>query len=253
MQALQGLNTPREKLRAIAQHIYYLANTLDVSSLSIEDDDGNDEQSPAIDLIKADIKQLCESHFNASAGDTFAVVRGRINKRLFFWDLKINDALQNKPTVVQKAYLVGYGLGAARWYYGLEGVQLDEALKEKVLQYLPVLGPYLSQFATGGLVCTIEPWWKELSKPPTTPVPVQFSASQQQEGLAPHELQKQAHIWYALVTGERDALSYVDPPYEIGPISGGCSTSSGRFFSSLLSSCCWSLVSQYISSSRITT
>jgi hypothetical protein len=208
LEALQGLSTPREKLRAIAQHIHYLANTLGVGSLSSGDDD--DGQPPAIALIKADITLLCTGPFNTSPEETFEAVRGRINQRLFFWDLKINDALQNKPAVVQKAYLVGYGLGAARWYYGLPGIQLDKGLKEKVLQYLPVLGPHLSQFASEGLVGTIEPWWQALSQPAAT-APMPISDNQQVEGLAPPELQRQGHIWYSLVTGERDALSYVDP------------------------------------------
>jgi hypothetical protein len=33
----------------------------------------------------------------------------------------------------------------------------------------------------------------------------------QSDGLAPAALQKQGHIWYSLLAGECDALSYVDP------------------------------------------
>lgn len=77
---------------------------------------------------------------------------------------------------------------------------------EKVLHvYIPTLGPYMSQFASGGLVCSIEPWWKAISSDQVKSGPAG------PEGLAPPELRRQGHIWCSLVTGECDALSYVDP------------------------------------------
>jgi hypothetical protein len=189
----------------------YLADTLGVSSCTIDHVPDDDNGKRYIDVIRANVKQLCKGNFDASKGETFDTVRGKINERLFFWDLKINDALQNGPAVVQKAYLVGYCLGALRWWYGLPGIQLDNGLKAKVLQYIPVLGPHLSQFAPSGLAGSIEPWWEAISKQQVAAMLVPISESQQVEGLAPPELQKQARIWYSLIAGECDALSYVDP------------------------------------------
>src|SRR5450755_2354960 len=61
-------------------------------------------------------------------------LRGKFNERLFYWDLQINDALQNRPTVIPKAYLVGRTLAALRWCVGLQDQQLDDVLVEKVCQ-----------------------------------------------------------------------------------------------------------------------
>ncbi|HLI06225.1 MAG TPA: hypothetical protein VKV40_06640 [Ktedonobacteraceae bacterium] len=303
---LQGLLTPREKMRALTAHMGYLAETLGIGSLCTIDHRGDAyEGKPFVDAVRDAVKKLCNGDFEN--GETFESVRGIINERLFFWDLKINDILQEKPAVVEKAYMVGYCLGGLRWWYGLPGFKLDSTFKSKVLQYLPVLGPYLPQFASPALVRCVGPWWDALDAQAVAGVSAIISDSQQPpiltladlqnvqnqvealqtqiaalrtgnlapaeaqkqiealqaqitalqkraglvastdargqavsvpatgvqkqieelqtqadalrkqvdawqaDGLAPANLQKQGHIWYSLIAGECDALSYVDP------------------------------------------
>jgi hypothetical protein len=300
---LQGLLTPREKMRALTTHMCYLAETLGIGSMCTIDYQGDAyEGKPYVDAVRDTVKKLCNGDFET--GETFESVRGIINERLFFWDLKINDILQEKPAVVGKAYMVGYCLGGLRWWYGLPGFKLDSSFKTKVLQYLPVLSPYLPQFASPALVRCVGPWWDALdtqavvvlnastadgqqapilipadlqkqvdtlqtqiaalrtgSQAPAdvqkqivalqtqittlqkqgglvaspaaqtqtagvaaadaqkqiVALQTQVDALQKQvdagqaDGLAPADLQKQGHIWYSLIAGECDALSYVDP------------------------------------------
>ncbi len=203
---LQGILTPREKIRALVEHMLYLADTLYVSSCVIDHDPDPDNGKRYIDVIRANVKLLSKSGFDPARDGTFEQIRGNINERLFFWDLKIHDALQDRPAVVHKAYLVGYSLSTLRWCFGLQDKLLDDTLMGKVLhEYIPALGPHVSQFTTGGLVGSVEPWWKAISSQQVKPGPGG------PEGLASSELQRQGHIWYSLVTGESDALSYVDP------------------------------------------
>lgn len=264
---LEGLLTPREKILSVVAHMCYLAETLDIGQICTIDHDPADYKGRAFaDVVKDTVEQLCEGSFDAGKNETFETVRGRINECFFFWDLKINDALQGKPAVVEKAYLIGYCLGALRWWYGLPGFQLDNTFKAKVLQYLPVLSPHLPQFAPSGLAGSIGPWWDAIEAVAATPTSASPSNSQQTpvltpadlqkqidalqkqiaalqatspapadlqqqidalqkqiaplqkqadtlqaDGLAPADLQKQAHIWYSLIAGECDALSYVNP------------------------------------------
>jgi hypothetical protein len=209
---LQGTLNPPEKLRALAEHLLYLADTLYVSSCIIDHDPDPDNGKRYIDVIRTNVKLLSRSGFDPARDGSFEQIRGKINERLFFWDLKIHDALQDRPAVVHKAYLVGYSLGTLRWCFGLQNKLFDDTLMGKVLhEYIPALGPYVSQFTTGGLVYSVEPWWKAISSQQVKPGPGG------PEGLAPSELQRQGHIWYSLVTGESDALSYVDPSIKSRP------------------------------------
>ncbi len=209
---LQGIPTPRVKIRALGEHMLYLADTLHVSSCVIDHDPDPDNGKRYIDVIRANVKLLTRSGFDPAIDGPFEQIRGNINERLFFWDLKIHDALQDRPAVVHKAYLVGYSLSTLRWCFGLQDKLLDDTLMGKVLhEYIPALGPHVSQFTTGGLVCSVEPWWKAISSQQVKPGPGG------PEGLAPSELQRQGHIWYSLVTGESDALSYVDPSIRSRP------------------------------------
>ncbi|HET9918423.1 MAG TPA: hypothetical protein VFQ30_01180 [Ktedonobacteraceae bacterium] len=206
LMALQGMLTPREKLRALVEHIRYLADTLQVSDCFIDNDPDPDNGKRYIDVIRANVKQLCKDAFDPANEGSFEQLRGKINERVFFWDLKIHDALQDRPAVIHKAYLVGYSLGSLRWCFGLVDTKLDNAYMQKVLhEYLPTLGPYLSQFSVGGLTGSVPPWWDAIMNQLIKP------GSDVLEGFAPGELQQQGHIWSSLLTGECDALSYVNP------------------------------------------
>src|SRR5262249_44766237 len=44
----------------------------------------------------------------------------RINKLLYAWDERIQDALQDQPAAVSTAYLVGRSLAALRWYFATD-------------------------------------------------------------------------------------------------------------------------------------
>lgn len=203
---LQGLLNAPEKIRAQVEHMLYLADTLQVSSCVIDHDPDPDNGKRYIDVIRANVKLLSKSGFDPARDGTFEQIRGNINERIFFWDLKIHDALQDRPAVVHKAYLVGYSLGTLRWCFGLQNKLLDDTLMGEVLhEYIPALGSHVSQFTIGALIYSVEPWWKAISSQQVKP------GSGGPEGLAPSELQRQAHIWRSLVTGESDALSYVDP------------------------------------------
>ncbi len=208
---LEGLLTPRQRLLGVVSHMCYLAKTLGIDTCAIEPPDEENGKTFA-ETISASVTQLCLGTFDSGKNQTFETVRGQINERLFYWDLKINEALQNGPGVIAKAYLIGYCLGGMRWWYGVPDIQLDKTFKTKVLQYLPRIGPQLSQFAQMGLATSIDPWWDAIAKYESmTTMPTTISDGQQADGLAPPELQKQGSIWYSLLTGEADALSYVDP------------------------------------------
>ena len=66
---------------------------------------------------------------------------GDINERLYFWDLKIQDALQNFPKAVHRGYVVGQSLAALRWYYPSVRFALDQdGLHQICGEYIPLLG-----------------------------------------------------------------------------------------------------------------
>ncbi len=200
---LQQIYTPREKIRALMAYIRNLADDLDLSSCTIDDANDADNGKSYVDVLEELVKQFCQYKSDTASDPAFAQLRGKINERLFFWDLQIHDALQDRPTAVPKAYLVGRTLAALRWYVGLQDQQLDGVFMEKIYQeYIPILAPYISPYATAGLANSVELWWKAISSGQVQPGP---------DGEAPPELKNQADIWFSLLTNERTSLSYVPP------------------------------------------
>lgn len=203
---LQQTYTPREKIRALMVYIRNLSDTLDLSSCKIDHPNDPDNGRFFVDVLEELVKLFSQSQPDSATDPTFAQLRGKINERLFFWDLQIHDALQDRPTVVPKAYLVGRTLGAFRWYIGLQDMQQDSAFVEKVCaEYIPMLGPYISPYAAAALANSATLWWKTISSGQIQLGP---------DGAAPIELQKQADIWFSLLTNERTPLSYVPPALE---------------------------------------
>ena len=199
----QEIYTPREKIRALVERIHFLADSLGVSSCVIDHENDPDNNRPYIDVLSETVKLLSQHNLDMAAEVTREQLRGKINERLFFWDLKIHDMLQDRPTVVFKAYIVGRSLSALRWYIGLQDKMLNDGFMEKISnEYIPMLQPYVSPFTPGALQSSIEPWWKAISSGQVQPGP---------DGEAPPELHKQTDIWYSLLTRERNALSYIPP------------------------------------------
>lgn len=200
---LQEIYTPREKIRALMVYIRFLADSLGVSSCLIDHENDPDNTRPYVEVLEEDVKLLTQHKLDPASGVTRDQLRGKINERLFFWDLNIHDALQDKPTAVPKAYLVGRTLASLRWYFGLQYKTPDNDFVKKVCnEYVPLLQPYVSPFAPGALAYSLDPWWNAISGGQVQPGP---------DGGAPLELHKQADIWFSLVTGERNALSYAPP------------------------------------------
>lgn len=206
---LQQIYTPREKIRALMVYIRDLADTLDLSSCTIDHPNANDPDNGKlyIDVLEELVKLYCQHQPDPppdqATGPTREQLRGKINERLFYWDLEIHDALQDRPTVVPKAYLVGRTLATLRWYVGLQDQQMDGVFVEKVCQeYIPIMAPYISPYATRAVANSVELWWKAISSGQVQPGP---------DGAAPVELQKQADIWFSLLTNERTSLSFVPP------------------------------------------
>ena len=210
---LQQIYTPREKIRALMVYIRDLADTLGLSSRTIDHPNVNDPDNGKhyVDVLEGLVKLYCQHQPDPSpnpqpglaTGSTHEQLRGKINERLFYWDLEIHDALQDRPTVVPKAYLVGRTLAALRWYVGLQDQQMEDVFVEKVCQeYIPIMAPYISPYATRAVANSAELWWKAISSGRVQIGP---------DGAAPVELQKQADIWFSLLTNERTSLSFVPP------------------------------------------
>lgn len=203
---LQQTYTPREKIHALVVYIRNLADALGLSSCKIDHANDPDNGRFFVDVLEELVKLFSQSQPDSATDPTFSELRGKINERLFFWDLQIHDALQDRPTAVPKAYLVGRTLGAFRWYVGLQDKQQDDAFVEKVCaEYIPILGPYISPYAAGALANSAALWWKTISSGQIQLGP---------DGATPPELQKQADIWFSLLTNERTSLSYVPPALE---------------------------------------
>ncbi len=194
---LQEVYSPREKIRALMVHIRFLADALGVSSCLIEHENDADNARPYVDVLEENVKLLTQHDLDAL---TCEQLRGKINVRLFFWDLCIHEIIQDRTTTIPKAYIVGRSLASLRWYFGLRDKAPDNEFMKKVCnEYIPLLHPYVSPFAVGALSNSLEPWWNAISGGQVQPGP---------DGEAPIELQKQTNIWYSLMTCERDALSY---------------------------------------------
>jgi hypothetical protein len=200
--AFQENYTSREKIRALIVYIRFLADSLDLSLSSIDHEGDSEYGRPYIDVLEEKVDKFIQHDLPAS-GETREQLREQINERLFFWDLNIHDALQTRPTVVHKSYLVGRSLASLRWYPGLLDKMPDKDFMQKICNdYVPLMQPYLSTFASGALTNSLDIWWKAILGKQVQPDP---------NGDAPARLQEQADIWYSLVTNERDALSYARP------------------------------------------
>jgi len=200
---LQEVYTPREKIRALMVHIRFLADALDVSSCLIDDESDPDNNRPYVEVLEEHVKLLTKHNTDAQTREQ---LRGKVNEHLFFWDLLIHEILQDRATTIPKAYVVGRSLSGLRWYFGLRDKAPDDAFMKKVCnEYIPLLQPYVSPFASGALSYSLEPWWNAISGGQLQPDP---------DGEGPIELQKQSNIWYSLMTYERDALSYA--PLAVG-------------------------------------
>jgi hypothetical protein len=198
---LQENFTPREKIYALMKYIIFMADSLGVSTCVIDDVDNVDsDKKRYVDVLHDDIRLFIHHKLDPALGITFEQLRGRINKILFYWDLNIHDALQDKPTVVDKAYLVGRTLASLRWYFGQQDAIQDNSYVEKVCnEYVPMLQPYVSPFTTGAMTNSLNPWWHVISAGYVHP---------DSAGDAPIELKNQADIWFSLATNEREAQSY---------------------------------------------
>ena len=201
--ALPEFNTPREKIRALMDHLIYLASILIVDAIPIDSDVAPGPDATYSGVLRDQVRKLCSSHFDASKGETFQSVLGEINERLYFWDLKIQDALQNFTKAVHRGYLVGQSLAALRWYYPSVRFALDQDGLNRICgEYIPLLGPYLPPFATGAISNSVMVWGKAA---------IANQAMQGDMPYVPEQLHNQAHIWYDILTGARNPLSYVDP------------------------------------------
>lgn len=199
--ALPEINTPREKIRALMEHILYLASLLNVDAIPIDSTDADGAYSTYAGVLSEQIRKLSSGDFDT--GETRQSVLGGINERLYFWDLKIHDTLQNYPAVVYKAYLVGHSLAALRWYFPSVRFALDQEALDKICNRdIPSLGPYLPPFATGALSNSVEVWGKAA-----------IAGQAMMDGVpySPQQLHTQAQIWHDILTGMRAPLSYVDP------------------------------------------
>ncbi len=201
--ALPEFNTSREKIRALMDHIIFLASILIVDAIPIDSDVAPSPNATYSGVLRDEIKKLCSGHFDASRVETLQSVLGGINERLYFWDLKIQDALQNFPKAVHRSYVVGQSLAALRWYYPSVRFALDQdGLNQICGEYIPLLGPYLPPFATGAISNSVMVWGRAA---------IANRVMQDDTPYAPEQLHNQAHIWYDILTGARNPLSYVDP------------------------------------------
>ena len=193
----QEMYTSREKLRALIVYIRFLADSLGVSSYVFSDEQDPDNTKPYIEVLEEEVKLLTQHNLDSANG---VILRGKINEHLFFWDLNILDTLQDRATAIPKSYLVGRSLADLRWNLGLPDKTIDDDFMKKIYSdYLPLLQPYISPFASSSLSNSFELWWNAISSGQVQTVPVEDP---------PQALQQQADIWFSLVTNEREALSY---------------------------------------------
>ena len=199
---LSGVRTPREMLRAQAGHIAYLADLLDVSSFVIDHQGDQDANKRYIDVLVELVTLLSQASRDPANADVCKHICGEINERLFFWDEKIYAAFQNRPIVVYKAYMAGRGLAALRWYFGLQRSAIDNQFLQNLTgEYLRVMSPCLPPFMPGALLYSVNLWGNAI---------IHGQVKPGQDGGAPAELQRQADIWYSLVTGTSDLQIHVN-------------------------------------------
>lgn len=199
--ALSEANTPRDEVRSRAEHILFLADILNVRTIQIDGDAAPTPGATYADVLLELVKKFSTGQFDTANGETWQSVLGDINERLYYWDLKIHSALQNFPRVVHSAYLVGQSLSALRWYYRSERSALtQDSLNKLCHEYIPLLEPYLPPFATGALSNSVAVWGSAA---------LSGQVMQDDSPYSPDQLHAQAHIWYDILTGARNPLSYV--------------------------------------------
>jgi hypothetical protein len=180
----------------------YLADLLDVSSFVIDHQGDEDAHKRYVDVIVELVTLLSQVSRDPANTDECKQICGKINERLFFWDLKIYDTFQNRPVVVYKAYMAGRGLAALRWYFGLQRSTIDNQFLQNLTgEYLRVMSPCLPPFMSGALLYSVNLWGNAIIHDQVKPG---------QDGGAPAELQHQADIWYSLVTGTSDLQTNVN-------------------------------------------
>src|SRR5260370_20270014 len=111
--APQEIYTPREKIRALVERIRFLADSLGVSSSVIDHENDPDNNRRYIDVLSEAVKLLSQHNIDMAATVTRHQLRGKMIERLFFWNLKLHNMLQDRPTAVFKAYIVGRKIGRA--------------------------------------------------------------------------------------------------------------------------------------------
>jgi hypothetical protein len=199
---LSEVRTPREMLRAQAGHIAYLADLLDVSSFVIDHQGDEDAHKRYVDVLAEQVTLLSQASRDPANADICKQICGKINERLFFWDEKIYDAFQNRPVEVYKAYMAGRGLASLLWYFGLQRGAFDNLFLQNLTgEYLRVMSPCLPPFMPGALLYSVNLWGNAIIHGQVMPG---------QDGGAPTELQRQAAIWYSLVTGTSDLQIHVN-------------------------------------------
>ncbi|HLZ81452.1 MAG TPA: hypothetical protein VKP04_07450 [Ktedonobacteraceae bacterium] len=197
---LRELSSPREELNGLMIRINFLVDSLNLSSMLVNNENDPNHGSRFVDILRTNIKLLCETPLSDSSDSTHQQILGKINKYLFEWNLTIQEALQVRPKAVFKAYIVGRSLASLRWCFGFDNWTLDRKFIEKIChEYIPALSPYLSPFVPGAIANSVMSWGYAIVASSIPPVFVQ--------------LEKQADIWYALLISERDPLSYVSKAY----------------------------------------
>ena len=203
---LPEIRTQREKLRALVGHIAYVADLMDVSSIIIERKDDEAVNKRYVDVLVELVTLLSQTSRDPAEAAQSKEICGEINQRLFFWDEKIYDAFQNRPVEICKAYMAGRGLAALRWYFGQQDSVFDDQFLQHLCgEYLRVISPFLPPFMPGALVYSVNVWGNAI---------IHGQVKPGQDGGAPPELQRQADIWYSLVTGTADPLIHVDTSRE---------------------------------------
>lgn len=201
----------QKRLKALVCFIQAIAEKLELI------DGNNDSDRCALNTLVTKVENLYESDAKDKP------LLGEINECLFSWDMKIRERLQNKSQQFRNnydyvnAYMVGKGFAALRWYHEFplekrhgnrripDSISLATSIDERFLvtleERVQLLAPYLDKFAPLALATSIKTWRNSLLKQEI------YDSS----GEVSPTLQRQADIWYDLLTAERDPITYVLP------------------------------------------
>lgn len=207
--------TDRETVRALIYHIAYLAEKLNVACdipKDLKRADGTPVPhagEPYADVIAADTTKL--TRLDPSDKITWNTCLADINRRMYFWDMAIQDGLQRNVAAAYNAYLIARNLAALRWTLAENATSTLPAktwLEKDAKGFtaaIYLMGGYLPAYAPRALVNSVCAWRDTLTPPQGSVAPPML------EGNTRRALEEQAEIWEALVTGRRDPLSYLDP------------------------------------------